>query len=143
MLSFQKSPSKRFLVAQCVSRISKSSSINHHFFQAPFILRKTLDNLPKIAVTLAANRLFFGGTTSLPIFFCGNSVVENFFRVDFFFRWIVWRNLEDDSFHRKMTDILEEVYMKFKSNVKQTGLRGIGISISPVDRFFKSLDFRG
>lgn len=113
------------------------------FFQAPFILRKTLDNLPKIAVTLAANRLFFGGTTSLAIFFCGNSVVENFFRVDFFFRWIVWRNLEDDSFHRKMTDILEEVYMKFKSNVKQTGLRGIGISISPVDRFFKSLDFRG
>ena len=46
-------------------------------------------------------------------------------------------------FHRKMTDILEEFYMKFKSNVKQTGLRGIGLSISPVDRFFKSLDFRG
>lgn len=114
------------------------------FFQAPFILRKTLDNLPKIAVTLAANRRFFGGTTSLLIFFSAVlSVVENFFRVDFFFRWIIWRNLEDDTFHRKMTDILEEVYMKFKSNVKRTGRRGIGISISPVDRFFKSLDFQG
>lgn len=88
VLCFLISPSKQIPACRLVPRISKSSSTNHHFFQAPplFYPKNSRDKFPKKSLPPSQLQPFFWRNNFASDFFSAVLfVVENFFRVDFFF----------------------------------------------------------